>query len=797
MKLLKILDPAQNILSRINVTIDLVEDLKNEYRKLSDRELKIKTKYFLKRIELGETVDDLLAEALASVREAAYRVHGIFAYPVQLMGALVIYEGNFAEMKTGEGKTLTIAMAAYIAALSKAGVHVVTVNEYLVKRDAEFSRKIFNFLGMSVGFNTSNMSKPLKKAMFKCDVTYTTNSELAFDYLRDNMVNQHELIVIPRLNFAIIDEGDSILIDEASTPLIISAPAQHKREGYVEVSLAVQNLKESDVNIDWETKSVTLLTSGILKLESMLRLKKLYVFDNSEIINKIHNALIAHFVFTDGKEYIVKNEKIMLIDQYTGRILADRSYNNGLQQAIQAKEYLKIEDESKIAAKITYQSFFRLYKKLASLSGTAINESKEFQEIYNMIVVQVPTNKKIKRLDLPDVIFGSRSAKVKQIVEEIKKHYLIGQPVLVGTSSVSESEIIFAELNKWKIPCEILNAKNHDREAEIISKAGQKYAITIATNIAGRGVDIKINKEVSELGGLYVLGCEKNESKRVDDQLRGRSGRQGDPGKSIFFVSLEDNIFKRFGVDKFEKTAKKIKDEYFDSKFLSKTITNIQKKIQYAAFDGRKNLIEYNEVLCKQQEIVYKQRNFVLKSTNNFLLIKNMISKVAKTLSKKFIGKQGADVNESKNLSVFLNSQIFSSEIIGENYFVNKNREWSSIFIEKCLIKAIEEKKEKLKEYDLEKLFKDVIIRHIDIEWQNHLEMSEKLKNNIHLRSMEQKSPLNIYVEQIGEWFDELLYICRKNIIREIVNLPNSFIDDICIEYAQNLRFQNFKNLKN
>lgn len=660
-----------------------------------------------------------MPEALATVREACYRAQGLFAYKTQLISALIIYEGNFAEMKTGEGKTLTIALAAYIGALEGKGVHVVTVNDYLVKRDAEFCRKILNFLGITVGFVTSNLSKEIKQKMYRCHVTYTTNSELAFDYLRDNMVYDANDILIPRLHFAIIDEGDSVLIDEARTPLIISGASEQNIQDYITVDQVVKQLPPEDYLVDHETKTVSLLSTGILKIERAFGLAKLYVFENSDLIHKIQNALVANFLFQEGKEYVVRQGKggdyeIIIVDYYTGRLLYGQTYNAGLHQAIQAKEMINIKPENKIVANITYQSFFRLYKKISALSGTALSEAKEFSDTYNMIVVPVPTNKPVIRRDLPDIIFGNQEAKINGIIDEVKRHYITGQPVLVGTSSVMDSQRIYDKLCENHIPCKLLNATTHDEEGQIIAKAGRKHAITIATNIAGRGVDIKLTEQVKKLGGLFVLGTDRNESRRIDNQLRGRSGRQGDPGKSIFFISLEDDIFKRFIGDRFEKLSKKIKDEFFDSRFISQTLKNVQKKIQSINFDTRKNLVEYSEILSKQQQLIYKQRHFILTNPNN----QEILEKVAKKVIKQLI-RDCTENNELGRLNVrhlieFLNQEMFFYPVFSEHQFERKNAgEIESIF-HNVVSEALRRKKEKYVEGQYLDYLKKVFLMSID-----------------------------------------------------------------------------------
>lgn len=567
--------PKNRILEQAKSLAIQVDARKEYYRNLTDEELKAKTDEFIKILSSdGGSLDLILVDAIATVREAAYRETGMFAYFVQIIGAIVVTLNNFAEMKTGEGKTLTLVLASYVCALFKKGLHLVTVNQYLVERDSTFANKILNRLNMTAKYNSADFKQQQKKEAFLADVTYTTNSELGFDYLRDNMVNSYDQKVLRGLNFAIVDEADSVLIDEARTPLIISGQPQQDSEIYLKIDDFVKTLNKDDYEIDPESQSIALTFDGMEKANKFFSVKNIYDFANSDLLHKVSNAIMANYVFENGKEYIVNNDEIKLVDHFTGRIMEGRSYSNGLQQAIQAKEKVKIEPENITVASITYQSLFRNYENLSAVSGTAITEKEEFLKIYNMVVVPIPTNKPIIRKDFPDYVFDTKESKYEHVIDEIKERHALGQPILVGTANVVDSEIISNKLSELNIHHEVLNAKNNKKEADIIALAGQKGAITIATNMAGRGTDIKLGIGVKELGGLYVIGTEKNEARRIDQQLRGRSGRQGDPGESRFFISLEDGIFQRYATDRTEKAEKKYdqsskKDKVYDSKFFN------------------------------------------------------------------------------------------------------------------------------------------------------------------------------------------------------------------------------------
>ena len=745
----------------------LVHQLKDKYRAMSNEDLSARTQFFLSELERGISLDEILPEALATAREAIYRVHGLYAYLVQVIGAIVVHKGDIAEMYTGEGKTITIILAAYLNALTKKGIHVVTVNEYLVKRDALFCAQALNPLNITVGYNLTEMSSDTKRKMFNCDITYTTSSELGFDYLRDNMVKQYSDKVIRELNMSIIDEVDSILIDEARTPLIISGQPKQDVSLYIDVDQFVKTLKSDDYRIDEETNTIALSNSGVDKTQKYFKINNLYNIENSDLVHKIRNSLMANFVFKYGVEYIVKDNKIKLVDHFTGRILEGRSYNAGLHQAIQAKEMVKIEPENVIVATITYQAFFRLYKKLAGVTGTAFTESDEFMKIYNMIVVTVPTNKKVIRKDLTDYVFETKTAKWAHVAAAIEQLHAKGQPVLVGTASVEDSEELATLLRNKGLNFELLNARNHSREAEIIALAGQKGAITISTNMAGRGTDIKLGPGVKELGGLFVIGTNRHESRRVDNQLCGRSGRQGDPGMTRFFISTEDPLFKRFGEDpKQDKAKKKVNDnKFYDSWFFSRMIRAMQKKVEGLNFDIRKNLTDYDVVLSNQREVVYKQRDQILKNERNIPIIRNMVNIVAADLVALFTSKLNTNFVDSNALVKAINTKVFGFDVIEESLFEKATIPAAKAILTRVIWCSLQAKIDSFDQNQIQQVLRSIIIQNFDVEWTNHLDVMSKIREGVSLRSLEQRSPLNIYVEEAEKHFD----ILKKNTAHKVV----------------------------
>lgn len=604
-------------LKRLDSIAKKVEAYADQMAALTDEQLQAKTAEFKGRYQKGETLDQLLPEAFAVVREAAKRVLGLYPHHVQLMGGIVLHDGNIPEMRTGEGKTLTATMPVYLNALTGEGVHVVTVNEYLATRDSTEMGELYNFLGLTVGLNINSKSSDEKREAYNCDITYSTNNELGFDYLRDNMVvYRHQMVQRP-LNYAIVDEVDSILIDEARTPLIISGQAEKSTALYTRADNFVKRLKEEeDYKIDVQSKTISLTEAGIEKAEETFGLDNLYDIENTALTHHLDQALRANYIMLLDIDYVVQDGKVLIVDQFTGRIMDGRRYSDGLHQAIEAKEGVEIEDETKTMATITFQNYFRMYKKLAGMTGTAKTEEEEFREIYNIQVYQIPTNRPVIRDDRPDLLYPTLQSKFHAVVQDIKDRYRKGQPVLVGTVAVETSELLSDMLNQERIPHEVLNAKNHFKEAEIIMNAGQKGAVTIATNMAGRGTDIKLGLGVRELGGLAVIGTERHESRRIDNQLRGRAGRQGDPGMSQFYLSLEDDLMKRFGSERIKSFLDRMKigeeDAVIQSKMLTKQVESAQKRVEGNNYDTRKNVLQYDDVMREQREVIYKQRQEVI-----------------------------------------------------------------------------------------------------------------------------------------------------------------------------------------
>ena len=613
----KMIENDKKELRRLEKIADKIDAHASAMEQLSDEQLREKTDEFKARYQKGETLDELLPEAFAVVREAAKRVLGLFPYRVQLMGGIVLHDGNIPEMRTGEGKTLTATMPVYLNALSGEGVHVVTVNEYLATRDSNEMGELYNFLGLSVGLNINSKSSDEKREAYNCDITYSTNNELGFDYLRDNMVVYRSQMVQRPLNYAIVDEVDSILIDEARTPLIISGQAEKSTALYTRADNFVKRLKEDeDYKIDIQSKTIGLTEAGIEKAEQTFGLDNLYDIENTALTHHLDQALRANYIMLLDIDYVVQDNKVLIVDQFTGRIMDGRRYSDGLHQAIEAKEGVEIEDETKTMATITFQNYFRMYKKLAGMTGTAKTEEEEFREIYNIQVIQIPTNRPIIRDDRPDLLYPTLESKFNAVVEDIKERYHKGQPVLVGTVAVETSELLSDKLNAAKIPHEVLNAKNHFKEAEIIMNAGQKGAVTIATNMAGRGTDIKLGLGVLELGGLAVIGTERHESRRIDNQLRGRAGRQGDPGVSQFYLSLEDDLMKRFGSERIKTFLERMnvqeEDAVIQSKMFTRQVESAQKRVEGNNYDTRKNVLQYDDVMREQREVIYAQRQEVI-----------------------------------------------------------------------------------------------------------------------------------------------------------------------------------------
>ena len=756
---------------------DKVIAYESQMAALTNEELQAKTPYFKELLAQGKTLDDIKYEAFAVAREAAKRCIGEFPYKVQIIGSLVLHNGDVAEMKTGEGKTLTCTMAVYLNALAGKGLHVITVNEYLSGRDAEWMGQIYRFLGLTVGVNARTKSTREKKEAYLCDITYTTNSELGFDYLRDNMATDMEHRVLRGLNFCIVDEADSILIDESRTPLIISGGAQTSASQYTVADRFCKTLKkEVDFSVDVKEKTVHLTEAGQAKAERMFGIKNLYDPEYADLVHRIHNALKANFIMGRDVDYLVDAEgEVQIIDPFTGRVLPGREWSDGLHQAVQAKENVKIKQETVTMATITYQNFFRLYNKLAGMTGTAKTEEEEFRKIYNMRVVCIPTNRPIQRIDALDYVYAHKGPKLAALIKEVKERHETGQPILIGTVSVESSEEISALLTQAGLPHEMLNAKNHAREAEIISHAGEKGSITLATNMAGRGTDIKINDEVRALGGLCVFGTERHESRRIDNQLRGRSGRQGDPGFSRFYVSFDDTLLVRFAADGIRNYIEKnFGDEALEAKMITNVITSAQKKIEGQNFDTRKSLLEYDDVLAKQRQIVYDKRDRIIEGRP----IDDIMDDIFKTAGE-FLAKKGipADSNDElisgEQLVKVVEPRFLPTGTIKPNLYDDAPVD----DIAPDLAIVIRERFDQLlKEWDVDEADKDnikrsVVLHCIDQNWTKHIDQMARLREAIFLRSYANVNPLQDYVNEGYAMFRECLEMASVDAVLNLVNI--------------------------
>ena len=743
-----------------------VDTLKDNVASLDDTQLKQKTEEFKERIRVGESLDDLLPEAFAVAREAAKRVIGEFPYLVQIMGGIVLHQGDIAEMKTGEGKTLTSVLPVYLNALGGQGVHIVTVNEYLAGRDAKWMGAIHEFLGLSVGLNIRALTPAQKRAAYRCDITYTTNAETGFDYLRDNMVTKIEERVLRPLNMALVDEVDSILIDESRTPLIISGGQKQTAQLYIQADRFVKSLVEEEGYIvDVKSKTVQLTEEGVHQAERQFKVNNLYDITHTHLVHHLHQALKANYTMANDVEYVVQDNEIIIVDQFTGRLMKGRQYSDGLHQALEAKENVPIKQETSTMATITYQNFFRLYSKLCGMTGTAKTEEEEFMTIYNMRVVEIPTNRPIVREDYPDAIYGTQKAKFQALMEEIKERHASGQPVLVGTIAVETSEFISKMLTQNKIRHEVLNAKNHAREAEIIAKAGQKGSITIATNMAGRGTDIKLGEGVRELGGLAVLGSERHESRRIDNQLRGRAGRQGDPGYSRFYVSVQDELMVRFGSERYSALFNQLGDQAVESKIVTKSITSAQKRVEGVNFDVRKTLLEYDDVLRQQRETIYSQRDYILEHQDVHELIKEMFGRVIENLVRTHV--EVKNHAEEVNVEGFLNALTamqFTDISLDEASLKGKSVAEVIELAKDLAWNSYEAKIEPFKQHSLS-LEKNIVLSIVDRSWQEHIDTMSKLREGIHLRSYAQNKPLQAYVAEGYELFEDMLNRISQEVV--------------------------------
>lgn len=752
-----------------------VEALADEMAKLSDDELKAKTPYFRKLLAEGKTLEDIKIEAFAVCREAAKRTLGQFPFEVQIIGSLVLNDGEIAEMRTGEGKTLTCTMAVYLNALEGKGVHVVTVNEYLATRDAQWMGQVYRFLGLTVGVNLHSLTTSEKKEAHACDITYTINSELGFDYLRDNMAQSTERRVLRGLNFAVIDEADSILIDESRTPLIISGGKKATASQYIVADKFAKYLrKDVDYTIDVKDKTVSLTDQGNNKADKMFGISNIYDPQYQELVHRIQQALKANYIMTRDVEYLVdQNNEIQLIDSFTGRILKGREYSDGLQQAIQAKEGVEIKEETSTLATITYQNFFRLFKKIGGMTGTAKTEEEEFRKIYNMNVVVIPTNRPIQRIDAPDYVFGTKQAKIKALVKEVQERHAKGQPILIGTPSVEASEEVAQYLDRAGLKYDMLNAKNHEREAEIVAHAGELGHITLATNMAGRGTDIKLTDETRKLGGLCVFGLERHESRRIDNQLRGRSGRQGDPGFSRFYVSLDDELMIRFANDNLRKVFASAGDEAIESRMLTNAITSAQKRIEGQNFDVRKSLLDYDDVLSKQRSIMYAKRDKILYATDINDLMLEIFSDCGKALCKRAIredekSKNLIDAKLLQNLVVprFLKPEEFDATLYDETDANDAGEDLGEVLLDTYLAR----KKTWDKEF-AERLERELTLRIIDRNWTQQIDNMARFRESVSLRSYAQINPLQDYVNEGWAMFREMNEIISLEVVLNLLNI--------------------------
>ena len=835
---------SEKEVKRVMPIVQKINSFEDVISELTDEELKAKTEYFKELLAEGQKLDDILPEAFAVVREASKRVTGLRHFDVQLIGGIILHQGRIAEMRTGEGKTLVATLPAYLNALTGKGVHVITVNDYLAKRDSEWMGKIYSFLGLTVGLVIADMKPNEKQKAYNCDITYGTNNEFGFDYLRDNMVIYKDQLVQRPLNYAIVDEIDSILIDEARTPLIISGRANQASDIYKKADRFVAKLEartiiEEDVKdeeqaaenekydyvIDLKAKSASLTAKGIEKAEKEFELENLNDLNNSELVHAINQALRAHGIMKKDVDYIVKSGEVLIVDEFTGRIMYGRRYNNGLHQAIEAKEHVKVADESKTLANITFQNYFRMYEKLSGMTGTAMTEEQEFEEIYKLDVIEIPTNKPIQRKDLPDIIYKNETGKFNAVIEDIKKSYEKGQPVLVGTVSIDKSERLSKLLDKAKIPHQVLNAKYHEKEAEIIAQAGKYKAVTIATNMAGRGTDIILGgnseylaktdmrkkytfeeieeataynetddekilarreefrnlvrnydkgienekQKVIEAGGLKIIGTERHESRRIDNQLRGRSGRQGDPGESRFYISLDDDLMKIFGGSIITKVYNKIgvsDDMPIESRILTKTVESSQKKVEGRNFSIRKNVLQYDDVMNKQRVIIYKQRREVLDGESLSTEIGNMIDAVVNTIVPQYITEESKDIEGLKK-EIFTEFGIESLDVLKQEKFEAED-----------VIKELSEKAHNIYNTKSEKfgesmreLERVITLKIVDEKWMEHIDNMDELKNGVGLRAYAQKDPVVVYRMEGFDMFDEMVYDIQYDVVKLLMHV--------------------------
>ena len=750
-------------LRRINKIANKVESYAKQMSELTDEQLQAKTDEFRERYKKGESLDHMLPEAFAVSREGAKRVLGLYPFHVQIMGGIVLHEGNIAEMRTGEGKTLTATMPVYLNAISGKGVHVITVSEYLSKRDATEMGQLYNWLGCSVGINNSEMSPDQKREAYKADIMYSTNSEIGFDYLRDNMAVYKEDQVQRGLNYALVDEVDSILIDEARTPLIISGPGTGTSKLYKQTDRFVKQLKKDvDYKIDLESKTVSLTDEGIKKAEKYFNLKNLYDPENTALTHHLDQALRANYIMLLDKDYVVQDGEVLIVDSFTGRVMEGRRFSDGLHQAIEAKEGVEIQEENKTMANITYQNLFRMYNKLAGMTGTAKTEQEEFREIYNMETITIPTNRPVQRKDEPDLLYPTLQSKFAAVVDRIKKLHAKGQPILVGTVAVETSEYLSQLLDKENIPHVVLNAKNHAKEAEIVKNAGQKGAVTIATNMAGRGTDIKLGPGVREIGGLAVIGTERHESRRIDNQLRGRSGRQGDPGLSQFYLSLEDDLMKRFGGDRIKAFLERMKvndeDAVIKSRFLTHQVESAQKRVEGNNYDSRKNVLQYDDVMREQREIIYKERQQIITEDKSlkWVLMPMFRRTIQREVDQHTLGdKKDWDL---QGIVDFAEEVLIKPDTITVKDLEGKSPQEMVDYLMTFAQGVYKEKQKQL--YDPAQMLefeKVVILRVVDSHWTDHIDIMDQFRQSVGLRGYGQLNPLVEYQTAGYHMFEQMI----------------------------------------
>lgn len=761
----KVFDNQRKDLKKFDKTAKQVEALEDRFANYTDDQLKDMTKSFQERLQLGEDLEDILVEAFATVREGARRVLGLFPYHVQIMGGLALHYGNIAEMKTGEGKTLTATMPVYLNALAGKGVHVVTVNDYLASRDSAQMGELYTFLGLTVGLNKAGMNNDEKREAYAADITYSTNNELGFDYLRDNMVVYKRQMVQRPLYFAVVDEVDSILIDEARTPLIISNQAEQSTALYQRADYFAKSLKEEeDYVIDISSKTIALTEAGIEKAEDVFHVKNLYDMENGRLIHHIDTALRANYIMILNIDYVVVDGQVKIVDGFTGRIMEGRRFSDGLHQGIEAKENVEIQNESKTMATITFQNYFRMYEKLSGMTGTAKTEEEEFREIYNMNVIQIPTNKPVIREDKSDILYPNLKSKFNAVVKDIAARHEAGQPVLVGTVAVETSEMLSDALTQLGIRHNVLNAKNHEREAQIVADAGQKGAVTIATNMAGRGTDIKLSPEVKELGGLAVIGTERHESRRIDNQLRGRAGRQGDPGYSRFYLSLEDDVMRRFGSERIQQLWESLNldqddpDMVIESRMITKQVEGAQIRVEGNNYDTRKNVLEYDEVMRQQRDVIYAQRFEVISAEESLDdVMWPMIERTIKRQVELYTAGDRADWN-LEALADFAETTLYRNTQVDIDNLEGKNQKEIIAYITDKAADRFNQKIDSINNKDMALEFeKVVILRAVDSRWTDHIDAMDQLRQGVGLRAYAQNNPLVEYQSEGFDRFNEMI----------------------------------------